>query len=144
PGDGGRQGGAGNGPGGGGRGSGGLLAAATPSAELTAALRAGASAYTWVAATVGSNNAAGYQLASGEPVMAVGGFNGTDPAPSLDQFKRYVAEGRIHYFVGDGMGTRGGGSGSGSDYAERIVSWVRDTYDATTIGGTTVYDLTAR
>ena len=37
--------------------------------------------YTWAAAAVGSNEAAGYQLASGEPVMAIGGFNGTDPAP---------------------------------------------------------------
>ena len=44
-------------------------------------LTADAGDYTWVAATVGSTNAAGYQLATGAPVMAVGGFNGTDPAP---------------------------------------------------------------
>ena len=46
-----------------------------------------------------SNNAAGYQLASGEPVMAIGGFNGTDPAPTLAQFEQYVAAGKIHYFI---------------------------------------------
>ncbi|MGZ6793483.1 MAG: ArnT family glycosyltransferase, partial [Mycobacteriales bacterium] len=77
----------GRGPGGfggpprGGRAPGGigsLLDASPPSAELVAALRAGASSYTWVAAAVGSNAAAGPQLATGLPVMAIGGFNGTD------------------------------------------------------------------
>ena len=56
-----------------------------------------------MAAAVGSNNAAGYQLATGAPVMAVGGFNGTDPAPTLAQFQADVADGRIHYFVGGTM-----------------------------------------
>ncbi len=135
----GQRGGMGGGMGRGG-GPGGLLNAATPSAELTAALKADAGSYTWVAATVGSNNAAGYQLATGEPVMAIGGFNGTDPAPSLERFKQYVAEGKIHYFIGTGMGMRGGNSGS--DYAQQIASWVQATFTATTVGGTTVYDLT--
>jgi hypothetical protein len=44
---------------------------------------------------VGSNNAAGYQLSSGLPVMAVGGFNGTDPAPTLEQFQKLVADGEM-------------------------------------------------
>src|SRR5699024_7012614 len=56
--------------------------------------------YTWAAATIGSNPAAGLQLSSGLPVMAVGGYNGTDPFPTLDGFRNLVAEGRIHYFVG--------------------------------------------
>ena len=63
--------------------------------------------YTWVAATVGSNNAAGYQLATGEPVMAIGGFNGSDPSPTLAQFQQYVAEGKIHYFIAGGGGFGG-------------------------------------
>ena len=46
--------------------------------------------YTWVAATVGSNNASGYQLATGDPVMAIGGFNGSDPSPTLAQFQQLV------------------------------------------------------
>ena len=42
--------------------------------------------------------------------MAVGGFNGTDPAPTLEQFQALVAAKKIHYFVGGGtaMGGRGG------------------------------------
>ncbi len=58
-----------------------------------------------------SNNAAGYQLASGEPVMAIGGFNGTDPAPTLAQFEQYVSEGKIHYFIAGGLGGAGGFGG---------------------------------
>ncbi|MEU7839168.1 MULTISPECIES: glycosyltransferase family 39 protein [unclassified Nonomuraea] len=129
----------------GGGGMGGLLRSATPSAELTALLKSNATAYSWVAATVGSNNAAGYQLATGQPVMAVGGFNGTDPAPTLAQFKQYVAEGKIHYFIGGGMGggMRGGASPGGSSDAAEIAAWVQETYTAATVGNATVYDLTA-
>src|SRR5262249_31115184 len=42
---------------------GGLLDGSTPSTALTDLLEADASSYTWVAAAVGSNSAAGYQLA---------------------------------------------------------------------------------
>ncbi|MFG2001503.1 ArnT family glycosyltransferase [Spirillospora sp. NPDC048911] len=130
-----------------GGGPGGLLNATTPSAELTALLKANAGSYTWVAAAVRSNNAAGYQLATGKPVMAVGGFNGTDPAPTLAQFQRYVREKKIHYFVGGGTGGGFGGGMSrgsgGSDAAQQISAWVTATFTAKTVGGVTVYDLTA-
>ncbi|WP_037310776.1 ArnT family glycosyltransferase [Amycolatopsis orientalis] len=124
------------GPGGAG---GGLLGTSLPGESLTALLRQDSAKYTWTAATVGSNNAAGYQLGSGAPVMAVGGFNGTDPAPTLEQFQEYVRSGRIHYFLGDGMMMRGE---TGSDAAERIAAWVAETYQPTTVDGVTVYDLT--
>ncbi|MEV8613561.1 glycosyltransferase family 39 protein [Amycolatopsis sp. NPDC051373] len=128
------------GPGGvgGGRGrAGGLLGTATPGPNLTALLQA--PDHTWTAATVGSNNAAGYQLASNLPVLAVGGFNGTDPYPTLAQFQQYVRNGQIHYFLGDGLTMQGS---SGSDYAQQIATWVADNYQATTVDGVTVYDLT--
>jgi hypothetical protein len=106
---------------------------------MTAALRADAGQYTWVAATIGANQAAGYQLASREPVMAIGGFNGSDPWPTLEVFQQYVAAGKIHYFIGGGFGGFGGGGGT----AAAIANWVEANFTATTIGGTTVYDLTA-
>jgi 4-amino-4-deoxy-L-arabinose transferase-like glycosyltransferase len=120
-------------------GMGGLLNASTPSAEVVAALRAEASSYRWAAATVGSQNAAGLQLGSGEPVMPIGGFNGSDPSPTLDEFKGYVASGDIHYFMGGG-GFRGqnGGGNSGKE----ISSWVQANFTQVSIGGTTMYDLT--
>ena len=97
--------------GGGGGGGAGFLNSSQSNPALTKALQADASRYTWAAATVNSNNAAGYQLASGEPVMAIGGFNGTDPAPTLAQFEKYVSEGKIHYFIASGGGFGGGGFG---------------------------------
>jgi 4-amino-4-deoxy-L-arabinose transferase-like glycosyltransferase len=132
-------GGAGTRPGGGG-GAGGLLDGSKPGTALTALLNQGTSGYTWVAAAVGSQNAAGYQLASNAPVMAVGGFNGTDPAPTLAQFQSLVRAGKIHYFLGGAL-TMGGGS-SGSSDSSRIASWVAATYRSSTVDGITVYDLT--
>ena len=128
------------GTGGTGGGISGILGASTPSAELTAALQADADQYTWVAATIGANQAAGYQLASEEPVMAIGGFNGTDPWPTLAVFQQYVAEGRIHYFIAGGnAGKRQGG---GSAESSEITQWVAANFTPSTIGATTVYDLT--
>ena len=98
----------------------GFLSSSTSNAALTKKLQANAGHYTWVAATVNSNNAAGYQLASGDPVMAIGGFNGTDPAPSLAQFEKYVSEGKIHYYIaGGGAGIGGGGGGRWSERQQR-------------------------
>ncbi len=136
---------AGGGVGGGGAG---FLSSSTSNAALTKKLQADASQYTWVAATVNSNNAAGYQLASGDPVMAIGGFNGTDPAPSLAQFEKYVSEGKIHYYIaGGGAGIGGGGGGVGnssssSGDASQITSWVESHFTSETVGGVTVYNLT--
>jgi hypothetical protein len=123
------------------------LNSSTSNPQLTQKLQADASRYTWVAATVNSNNAAGYQLASGDPIMAIGGFNGTDPAPSLAEFEQYVSEGKIHYFVAGGTAGAGGfgaiGGGSGSDDAQQITSWVESHFSAEDVGGVTVYDLTS-
>ncbi|MGW4462670.1 glycosyltransferase family 39 protein [Micromonospora sp. NPDC004704] len=124
----------GGGPGGG---MGGLLDARTPSAEMVALLKQDRDPYTWVAATVGSNNAAGYQLATGDPVMPIGGFNGSDPSPTLARFQEYVRAGEIHYFLG-GSGFRANG---GSQDAQEIATWVSENFTASTVDGTTVYDL---
>jgi 4-amino-4-deoxy-L-arabinose transferase-like glycosyltransferase len=123
-----------------GGGAGGLLQGSSPSAALVTLLKTDAGAYTWAAATVGSNNASGYQLATGDPVMAIGGFNGSDPSPTLAQFQKLVSEGKIHYFVGGGGGMQ---SSSGSNDSQEIASWVAANFTATTVGGTTVYDLAA-
>ncbi|WP_284763449.1 glycosyltransferase family 39 protein [Arthrobacter sp. efr-133-R2A-63] len=120
-----------------GGGMGGLLGATTPSSEMVATLKSGASNYTWAAAVVGSNNAAGYQLATELPVMAVGGFNGTDPSPTLQQFQQLVAQGKIHYFIAGG--TMQGSSGS--EAPAQIAQWVAANFQAQSIGGTTVYPL---
>jgi 4-amino-4-deoxy-L-arabinose transferase-like glycosyltransferase len=126
---------------GGGGGMGGLLDSATVSAETKALLLADADKYSWVAAAIGSQNASGYQLATGKSVMPVGGFNGSDPFPTLAQFQEYVAQGKIHYFIG-GAGF-GGRSAGGSNASAQIAEWVQANFTAKTVGNTTVYDLTA-
>jgi len=122
---------------GGGRG-GGLLSAATVGDELKALLEQDASSYRWVAAAVGSNSASGYQLATQDPVMPVGGFNGSDPSPTLEQFQAYVRNGDIHYFIGGGMGMRANG---GSSASSEISTWVEANFDAQTVDGVAIYDL---
>ena len=73
--------------------------------------------------------------------MAVGGFNGTDPSPTLEEFIRYVDEGRIHYFIkGRMMMGRSGGWQRGETAA--VADWVEARYSAQTVDGAVIYDLT--
>lgn len=108
------------------------------SSELITLLQNGAKGYTWAAAAVTANGAAPLQIASGESIMAIGGFNGTDPAPSLAEFKELVAQGKIHYFIGGSGGFGGGRNGTSNE----IATWVAETFQSQTVGNTTVYDLT--
>jgi 4-amino-4-deoxy-L-arabinose transferase-like glycosyltransferase len=124
--------------------SGGGPGGATTSAALSKLLETGASGYKWAAATVSSTSAASLELNSnGVPVMAIGGFTGSDPAPSLAEFKKLVAEHEIHYFIGGGLGGGGGIGGAGSSDASQITSWVESHFTSKTVGGTTVYNLTS-
>ncbi|WGL51406.1 glycosyltransferase family 39 protein [Nocardioides sp. BP30] len=121
----------------GGMGGGGM--GVTTSSALTTALKA--TTTTWAAATAGDSSAAELELATGKSVMAIGGWSGTDESPTLAQFEAYVAAGRIHYYIAGGTG--GGPGGQSGSASSQITAWVEAHYTATTIGGTTVYDLAA-
>ncbi len=134
------------------------------------ALQAGAGNYRWVAAVSGSQSAASLELASGgEPVMAIGGFNNEGGNLSLAQFKQYVARGEIHYYIAGesggagpaanrsgamagrsgftppaGGGRPGGFGGQGGSSSSAITTWVKAHYKSQTVGGETVYNLTAK
>ncbi|MFE1871594.1 ArnT family glycosyltransferase [Streptomyces sp. NPDC059496] len=152
-------GGGGQGGQGGQGGPGGLLNGARVSAEAKKALTTDADEYTWAAAAIGSQNAASYQLASRVPVMPIGGFNGSDPSPTLEQFQKYVRDGKIHWFIGQstgaggaeggmpgggGRGGAGGGPGGpGGGTSTEIETWIKANFKETTVGGATFYDLTA-
>jgi len=71
-------------------------------------------------------------------VLAIGGFNGTDPAPTLAQFESWVAAGKIHFFLAGGRGF------GGSTDSTAIESWVMEHFRPETVGGVTVYDLASR
>jgi 4-amino-4-deoxy-L-arabinose transferase-like glycosyltransferase len=117
---------------------GGLLHVTTPGARVLELLRAHAADYRWVAATNGANNAAGYQLGSGHPVMVVGGFNGTDPYPTLEQFQHEVADGQIHYWIDGHLSLHPNG---GSRQALLIHDWVHAHFTGVTVDGSVLYDL---
>ena len=124
------------GPGGQG-GMGNLLNGSTPSAELTAYLSVSAGDYTWAAATTDANNAAGYQLATGSPVMAIGGYNGTDPSPTLAKFQALVAQHTIHFYIGSTS------MASDDTEAQKISAWVSEHYTPKTVDGVDIYDLSS-
>jgi 4-amino-4-deoxy-L-arabinose transferase-like glycosyltransferase len=112
--------------------------AGSANSALVALLQASGS--TWSAAVSSAQTAASLELASGTAVMATGGFSGSDDAITLAQFQADVAAGQIHYWVGSGQG---GGPGGGSDSTTaQITAWVQEHFTATTVGGTTIYDLT--
>jgi len=116
-----------------------LLQSVVPDKQIVDLLDADAGSYTWVGATVGSICASGYQLATGHPVMAIGGFNGTDPAPAPDQFLRLTLSKRIHYFIvtnpihEDIWGHL--------DSAALIQQWVQRNFTPMRVAGVLVYDL---
>ncbi|SDP55813.1 4-amino-4-deoxy-L-arabinose transferase [Klenkia soli] len=94
-------------------------------------IRDGAAGYTWAAATTG-HHGAGIQLATGVPVMDIGGFSGQDPTLTLAQFRADVAAHRIHFYV-DGLG--------GGPDASRIRDWVRAHGTPVPAGDTKLWDL---
>jgi 4-amino-4-deoxy-L-arabinose transferase-like glycosyltransferase len=121
-----------------GGGMGGLAGGTQVSSALIKLLEQGSTQYKWIAATEGSQSAAPIELATGgDAVMAIGGFNGTDPAPTLAQFEAMVAKHEVHYYVGQSDNSFGGGTGSSS-----ISSWVAAHFKSETVGGVTVYNLT--
>ena len=123
---------------GGGVAMGGLSGSTQVSSALITLLEQDGSKYKWIAATVGTQEAAPIELATGGgAVLAIGGFNGTDPAPTLAEFEALVAKGEIHYYLGENTETFGGGTGSSA-----ITSWVAAHFKSETVGGVTVYNLT--
>jgi len=96
----------------------------------------------WAAATIGSMGAGGLELNTGKAVMAIGGFSGGDPSPTLAQFQQYVADGQVRYFLADsGRGWAGHGGDNRDSPAGQITAWVKANYPSSTVDGYTVYDL---
>jgi 4-amino-4-deoxy-L-arabinose transferase-like glycosyltransferase len=75
---------------------------------------------TWLVAVNGANQAGSIQLATGLPVMAMGGFSGSDPAPTLEQLQAYVASGQLRFVLVDS----GGGGGGPSSGSLDVSAWV--------------------
>ena len=90
----------------------------------------------WIVAVTSANQAGSIELATGEPVMAMGGFSGSDPAPTLEQFQASVASGELRFVI---VGGQGGGSGGGTDAADR-TAWIQTNCAAVTSVSSSLYD----
>ena len=91
----------------------------------------------WSAAIDRSSPAAGLELDTRTPVIAIGGFGGSDPAPTLQQFQSYVANHEVaYYIVSDNKGHWG------ADAHSDIADWVSANFAPMKVGSDTVYNLT--
>jgi 4-amino-4-deoxy-L-arabinose transferase-like glycosyltransferase len=116
----------------------GITSGSTTGTRLPTAIadrvRAGADGYDWAAAVVG-RRAADLQLASGEPVWELGGFSGSDPYPTLAEFRAAVADSRVHYLVlASGRTARG-------FPADRSAQWAIHAFPSTRVGDWLIVDL---
>ena len=114
---------------------------------LAAYLEANQGDATYLVAAFGSQSSASIILATDEPVMTIGGFNGQDPAPTLEEFIQYVESGQARYVLVSGGGQGGPGGGGPGGGSSEISSWVTTNgtvVDASAYGGSTsgtLYDL---
>lgn len=96
---------------------------------------------TWLVAVDSANESAVIQLTSGQPVMAIGGFNGSDTPLTLEQFKQLVADGKLKYYAASSHGHGGGPNGGNSE----ITNWIKKNGKVVNYGGSdvTLYELSA-
>ncbi|MEY8000705.1 glycosyltransferase family 39 protein [Clostridium sp. Mt-5] len=64
-------------------------------------------------------------LKTGEPVMALGGFSGSDPILTVEQFKKLVNDGVVRYALVNTGGNRGFGGAMGNNSNSNITSWIQ-------------------
>lgn len=107
--------------------------------SLVTMLRSDSADYRWVAAASRVRIPAAYQLATGLPVMPIGGFYGEDGAPTLRQFTDFVNQRQIHYYI-EYPGKRPKGPRAAAPSAQ-IQAWVRGHYQARRMGEILIYDL---
>jgi hypothetical protein len=122
----------------GGGAGGGLEASASADSALISYLEAHRNGAQYLVAAFTSNASASIIIASDQPVITIGGFNGADPAPTLAQFEKLVAEGKVRYVLVSSGGVPGGGGSA-------ISQWV--TANGTQVsygsGFGTLYDVSA-
>jgi len=68
-------------------------------------------------ATTDSTSAAPYIIETGKPVMAMGGFSGSDPILTVSKLKAMIKKGEVKYFYLSGMG-----KGGQSD----VITWIKE------------------
>ncbi|MFJ8943238.1 ArnT family glycosyltransferase [Streptomyces sp. NPDC102395] len=105
------------------------------SSELIAYLKKNQDGAKWLLAVSSSQSAAQLVLSSGEPVISMWGWSGSDNAMTLAKLKELVKKGELHYVQlgGDGGAParanssvgEGGGPGGGSTASSEVSAWVQ-------------------
>lgn len=91
--------------------------------EMAKYLLANQGEATWLVAVNSAQQASGLILSTREPVIAMGGFTGSDPAMTVDGLRSLVSSGRLRFVLsGDG-----GGPGRGDT---EVTSWVQENCTA--------------
>jgi 4-amino-4-deoxy-L-arabinose transferase-like glycosyltransferase len=117
----------------------------TASSSLLSYLAQNRGTAKYLVAVFGAQSAANLITATdGDAVLPIGGFNGTDPAPTFAAFQTMVANGQLKYVVVSGQGGPGGfGGASQSAEATQIRSWVEQNCTQVTDAGTSgLYECT--
>jgi 4-amino-4-deoxy-L-arabinose transferase-like glycosyltransferase len=139
PGVGAGSGGAAGGPGGGGAGS------VQVDQALISYLEAHQGSAKYLVAAFGSQSSAPIIIATGKAVVTIGGFNGSDPYPSLTQFIHLVETGQVRYvLLSGGAGGGGGPGGLGGNSNSAIRQWVEAHGTQVSYGsssGATLYEV---
>ena len=107
------------------------------SSTLTDYLVANRGSARWIVAVTSANQAGSIELATGQPVMAMGGFTGSDPAPTLEQFRALVASGQLRFVI---VGGQGGGPGGDSSDASARTAWIEANCSQVTSVSSSLYD----
>jgi 4-amino-4-deoxy-L-arabinose transferase-like glycosyltransferase len=89
--------------------------------DLIAYLEPRTTSGSFLFATTSSMTASPYIIATGKPVMALGGFSGSDPILTVAQLQALIANGTVRYFL---LGSGGGGGGGGPGGSSSVTSWV--------------------
>lgn len=101
------------------------------SKALISYLKAHQGKATYLVAAVGSSTAGSIALQSDRNVINMGGFMGSDPAPSLAKLKSFISSGQLHYVLLSGIsrgesdgGFPGAGPGASSAATKAREAWV--------------------
>ncbi|MGW0705795.1 ArnT family glycosyltransferase [Streptomyces sp. NPDC002643] len=95
------------------------------SSEMITYLKKNQDGATWLVAVATDQTASSIILESGEPVISMGGWSGSDEAMTLAKLKELVKAGKLHYIV-----VSDSGQGGGDSAASEIAEWVKENGSA--------------
>jgi 4-amino-4-deoxy-L-arabinose transferase-like glycosyltransferase len=102
--------------------TGGMGGMGDASSELVTYLKKHQDGAKWLLAVPNSQSAAQLIVSSGEPVISMWGWSGSDKAMTLARLEELVKKGELHYIqTGGGMG----GPGGGSTLSTEVTEWVQ-------------------